>query len=60
VTPIIFLLLITLLLVLLGGNNLKQALLGVGVVAAGLPVYYIVLRPGNTKVKKSEAEESHS
>ena len=44
VTPIIFLLLIALLLFLLGGNNPKQALLGVAVVALGLPVYYLLFR----------------
>ena len=43
-TPIIFLLLIALLLFLLGGHNPKQALLGVGVVALGLPVYYLLFR----------------
>jgi APA family basic amino acid/polyamine antiporter len=44
VTPIVFLLLIALLLFLLGGHNPKQALLGVGVVALGLPVYYLLFR----------------
>jgi APA family basic amino acid/polyamine antiporter len=44
VTPIIFLLLIALLLFLLGGHNPKQALFGVGVVALGLPVYYLLFR----------------
>src|SRR4029453_3014345 len=39
VTPIIFLLLIGLLLFLLGGHNPKQAMMGVVVVALGLPVY---------------------
>ena len=43
-TPIIFLLLIALLLFLLGAHNPKQALLGVGVVALGLPVYYLLFR----------------
>lgn len=43
-TPIIFLLLIALLLFLLGGHNPKQAILGVGVVALGLPVYYLLFR----------------
>lgn len=43
-TPAGFLLLIALLLVLLGGNNPKQALLGVGVVALGLPVYLFIFR----------------
>ncbi len=46
VTPIIFLLLIILLLFLLGANNPKQALLGVVVVALGLPFYYLVFRSG--------------
>jgi APA family basic amino acid/polyamine antiporter len=43
-TPVIFLLLIALLLLLLGANNPKQALLGVAVVAAGLPFYWLVFR----------------
>ena len=44
ITPVIFLLLIALLLFLLGGHNPKQAILGVGVVALGLPVYYLLFR----------------
>jgi basic amino acid/polyamine antiporter, APA family len=44
VTPIMFLLLIALLLFLLGGHNPRQALLGVAVVALGLPVYYLLFR----------------
>jgi len=44
VTPIVFLALIALLLFLLGGHNPKQALLGVCVVALGLPVYYLLFR----------------
>jgi APA family basic amino acid/polyamine antiporter len=44
VTPAIFLVMIILLLVLLGGNNPKQAFLGVAVVALGLPVYLFVFR----------------
>jgi APA family basic amino acid/polyamine antiporter len=44
VTPVVFLLLIALLLFLLGGNNPKQAIMGVGVVALGLPVYYLLFR----------------
>jgi APA family basic amino acid/polyamine antiporter len=43
-TPIIFLVLITLLLILLAGNNPAQAFLGVAVVAFGLPAYYLVFR----------------
>jgi hypothetical protein len=41
VTPLIFLTLITLLLVLLGGHNPKQALLRVTVVALGALVYQL-------------------
>ena len=44
VTPIVFLLLIALLLFLLASNNPLQALSGVGVVALGLPVYYLLFR----------------
>jgi len=35
---------IALLLFLLGGRNPLRALLGVGVVALGLPVYYLLFR----------------
>jgi APA family basic amino acid/polyamine antiporter len=44
VTPVVFLVLITLLLVLIGGSNPKQALLGVAVVSLGLPFYLLVFR----------------
>lgn len=43
-TPSVFLLLIALLLVLLGGGNPRGSLLGVLVVASGLPFYYLVFR----------------
>ncbi|HEV7747201.1 MAG TPA: amino acid permease [Pyrinomonadaceae bacterium] len=43
-TPIIFLLLIALLLFLLGGHRPKESILGVAVVALGLPVYYLLFR----------------
>ena len=42
VTPVIFLLLIGLLLFLLGGHHPKEAMMGVGVVVLGLPVYYLL------------------
>lgn len=45
VTPVIFLVMIVLLLVLLGANNPLQAFLGVAVVALGLPVYFFLFRP---------------
>lgn len=44
VTPVIFLLLVGLLLLLLGSSNPKQSFLGVAVVALGIPVYYIFFR----------------
>lgn len=44
VTPVIFLLLVAVLLILLGSNSPKQSLLGVGVVALGVPVYYFFFR----------------
>jgi APA family basic amino acid/polyamine antiporter len=43
-TPMIFLLLIALLLFLLGGHHPKESILGVVVVALGLPVYYLLFR----------------
>lgn len=43
-TPIVFLLLTGLLLLLLGGHSPERALLGVCVVALGLPVYYLLFR----------------
>jgi APA family basic amino acid/polyamine antiporter len=43
-TPALFLSLVALLLALLAGNNPKQALLGLGATAMGLPVYYIFFR----------------
>lgn len=51
VTPIIFLLLIGLLLVLLGGNSPRESFMGVAVVALGIPVYYLFFR---RKVEGSE------
>lgn len=43
-TPLVFLLLMLLLLILLASNNPFQSLLGVVVVAMGLPVYYFLFR----------------
>ncbi|HEX8163627.1 MAG TPA: amino acid permease [Pyrinomonadaceae bacterium] len=43
-TPAAFLLLTVVLLALLAGGNPRQSLLGVAVVAAGLPVYYLLFR----------------
>jgi APA family basic amino acid/polyamine antiporter len=43
-TPIAFLLMVMVLLLLLGSNNPVQSLLGVTVVALGIPVYYFLFR----------------
>ena len=44
VTPIVFLLLVLLMLILLGSGQPRQSFLGVGVVALGVPVYYLLFR----------------
>ncbi len=51
VTPLVFLILIVLLLVLLGSNNPLQAFLGMAVVATGLPVYYLIFRRKQAALK---------
>jgi APA family basic amino acid/polyamine antiporter len=51
VTPLVFLILTVLLLVLLGSNNPLQAFLGVAVVATGLPVYYLTFRRKQAALK---------
>jgi APA family basic amino acid/polyamine antiporter len=43
-TPTLFLALVALLLLLLAGHNPLQAALGVGIVALGAPVYYLLFR----------------
>jgi len=60
VTPAVFLLLITLLLVLLGGASPLRALLGVAVVAAGLPVYYVFVRRREATTEKTEGGETQA
>jgi len=45
VTPVIFLLLVAVLLLLLAGHNPLQAALGVGIVGLGAPVYFVAFRP---------------
>ncbi|HVH11345.1 MAG TPA: amino acid permease, partial [Gemmatimonadales bacterium] len=44
ITPVIFLALVAVLLVLLAGHNPAQAVLGVGIVGLGLPVYLFAFR----------------
>ncbi|HEV8431417.1 MAG TPA: amino acid permease [Pyrinomonadaceae bacterium] len=55
VTPIVFLVMLLGLLVLLAGGNPKQAFLGVGVVALGLPVYLFLFR-NNRLVERRTTE----
>lgn len=43
-TPIVFLVLVSLILFLLGTSNPRQSFLGVAVVALGIPVYYLFFR----------------
>src|SRR5262245_34095840 len=44
VTPIVFLVLVVATLLLLAGHSPRQALLGLGIVALGIPVYVLTLR----------------
>jgi APA family basic amino acid/polyamine antiporter len=52
VTPIVFLVMIVLLLILLGSSNPMQAFLGVAVVALGLPVYLFLFRKNRRLVER--------
>jgi len=44
VTPVVFLVLVALVLFLVAARNRPQAALGVGIVAIGVPVYYLLFR----------------
>ncbi len=44
VTPVVFLVLVAVLLLLLAGHNPLQAALGAGIVALGVPVYFFAVR----------------
>src|SRR5258705_3380074 len=60
VTPFLFLTLVAVLLVLLGGHDPKQAALGVAVVALGIPVYLLVFRGKLTRNRNSPDDlDSH-
>lgn len=56
VTPIVFLFLAILLLILIATNNLKQSLVGAGVVALGIPIYYLVFQRGLGSPNRKESE----
>jgi APA family basic amino acid/polyamine antiporter len=53
VTPIVFLVLVAVMLLLLAGNSPLQAALGTGVVALGAPLYYAVFRRHASAVNES-------
>ena len=53
-TPAIFLALLLVMLVLIGGENPRQALLGVAVVSLGLPVYLFLFR--NKRLVEKEGQ----
>lgn len=55
VTPIVFIAMIFVLLVLLGGRNPWQAFLGVAVVALGLPVYLFLFRNKHLVESRTDA-----
>jgi APA family basic amino acid/polyamine antiporter len=52
VTPLVFLTLVAILLVLLAGHNPLQAALGVAIVALGAPVYVVAFRKPLTRTDK--------
>ena len=58
-TPLVFLALVALLLVLLGGGRPREAALGVAVVAAGLPVYFLIFRRQALTSTDEEEQEPH-
>jgi APA family basic amino acid/polyamine antiporter len=53
-TPIVFLALVALLLVLIAGHDPAQAALGTGIVALGLPVYLLVFRERVARDKEQQ------
>jgi APA family basic amino acid/polyamine antiporter len=60
ITPLLFLVLVVVLLVLLGAHNPKQAALGVGIVALGAPVYLLAFRGRLTRNRNSADDlDSH-
>lgn len=56
ITPIVFLLLVLVLLVLLAGHDPLQAALGVGIVALGVPVYVVAFRGRADSLVRSYAD----
>ena len=58
VTPIVFLAMLLVTLVLLGVSNPRQALFGLAVVAAGVPVYRFVVQPRRAHALRARLEEA--
>ena len=54
-TPVVFLALVALLLALIAGHDRVQAALGTGVVALGVPVYYVMFRRRLAGERKADA-----
>jgi len=52
VTPVVFLVLTTVLLFLLAANNPRKSFLGVAVVLVGVPVYYLMFRGESAKPER--------
>jgi APA family basic amino acid/polyamine antiporter len=60
-TPALFLILVVVLLVLLAGHDPRQAALGVGIVALGIPLYLLLFRGRPTHNRKPTDDlDSHS
>jgi len=60
VTPLLFLVLVVFLLILLALENPARALLGMGVVALGVPVYRLVFRRGKPRLDVSLTSSNRS
>lgn len=58
-TPIIFLILVTVLLFLLAANNPRQAFAGAGVVMLGIPVYFLFFRRVQTAIQNKLGTKSY-
>jgi basic amino acid/polyamine antiporter, APA family len=54
VTPLVFLAMLALMLALLGVSNPRQALLGLLVVGAGVPVYRFFIQPRSAATARLE------
>lgn len=57
-TPLVFLAMLLVTLGLLGAGNPRQALLGLAVVAAGAPVYRLLVAPRHAPAKNARLEEA--